>query len=66
MFNRRTFISSSAVAAGAVILANTAQAEVARANPSGVGGYPDRVLVVRISADKPGSVSPQAQLKVPI
>jgi lysophospholipase L1-like esterase len=43
MFNRRTFISSSAVAAGAVALSNKSQAAETRANPSGVRGYDYRL-----------------------
>jgi lysophospholipase L1-like esterase len=39
MFNRRAFIRSSAVAAGAVALSNKAQAAETRPNPSGVRGY---------------------------
>ena len=50
MFNRRTFIGSGAVAAGAAALSNTSQAAETRANPSGVGGYD-----YRVPKFKPGS-----------
>ena len=39
MQNRRTFIKSSVVAAGAAALCTTAKGQESRANPSGVGGY---------------------------
>ena len=39
MLDRRTFITSSIAAAGAVTLSSTARAEQPRANTSAVGGY---------------------------
>ena len=43
MLDRRAFLKGGAVAAGAATLCTTAQAQISRANPSGVDGYAYRL-----------------------